>query len=143
MTASIQDRDAEGDIYEYMSPKIATAGRNGQLRTPRHIIQLMAKMLYTLAVVVVLLAGFELLATSNCLFSFSDTFVILGIVMIVIDKALEIAFFGSQSEKADAAYTAGGSADASTIVRRTVGTGALDTALLVVTIAAMVTKWCI
>ena len=30
------DRDTNGDLYEYMLGKIATAGQNGQLRTPRH-----------------------------------------------------------------------------------------------------------
>ena len=35
------DRDTKGDLYEYMLGKIATAGQNGQFRTPRHIIKLM------------------------------------------------------------------------------------------------------
>src|SRR2546423_2909765 len=38
------DRDTKGDVYEYMLGKIATAGQNGQFRTPRHIIQLMVAM---------------------------------------------------------------------------------------------------
>lgn len=38
------DRDTNGDLYEYMLSKIATAGQNGQFRTPRHIIQLMVAM---------------------------------------------------------------------------------------------------
>src|SRR3954464_13731497 len=38
------DRDTKGDLYEYMLGKIATAGQNGQFRTPRHIIQLMVEM---------------------------------------------------------------------------------------------------
>ena len=38
------DRDTKGDVYEYMLSKIATAGHNGQFRTPRHIIQLMVEM---------------------------------------------------------------------------------------------------
>jgi type I restriction enzyme M protein len=37
-------RDTKGDIYEYMLGKIATAGQNGQFRTPRHIIRLMVEM---------------------------------------------------------------------------------------------------
>jgi type I restriction-modification system DNA methylase subunit len=40
----MEDRDTKGDLYEYMLAKIATAGQNGQFRTPRHIIQLMAEM---------------------------------------------------------------------------------------------------
>lgn len=38
------DRDTNGDLYEYMLSKIATAGTNGQFRTPRHIIKLMVEM---------------------------------------------------------------------------------------------------
>jgi len=38
------DRDTNGDLYEYMLGKIASAGQNGQFRTPRHIIQLMVAM---------------------------------------------------------------------------------------------------
>lgn len=35
----MEDRDTKGDVYEYMLGKIATAGQNGQFRTPRHIIR--------------------------------------------------------------------------------------------------------
>ena len=37
-------RDTKGDIYEYMLGKIASAGQNGQFRTPRHIIELMVTL---------------------------------------------------------------------------------------------------
>lgn len=40
----LADRDTKGDAYEYMLGKIAAAGRNGQFRTPRHIIRLMVEM---------------------------------------------------------------------------------------------------
>ena len=40
----MEDRDPKGDLYEYMLGKIATAGQNGQFRTPRHIIRLMVEM---------------------------------------------------------------------------------------------------
>ena len=38
------DSDTKGDLYEYMLGKIASAGQNGQFRTPRHIIRLMVDM---------------------------------------------------------------------------------------------------
>lgn len=41
----MEDRDTKGDVYEYMLGKIATAGQNGQFRTPRHIIQFMVEMM--------------------------------------------------------------------------------------------------
>ena len=40
----MEDRDTKGDLYEYMLSKIASAGQNGQFRTPRHIIDLMVEM---------------------------------------------------------------------------------------------------
>jgi len=40
----MDDRDTKGDLYEYMLGKIASAGQNGQFRTPRHIIKLMVAM---------------------------------------------------------------------------------------------------
>lgn len=38
-------RDTKGDVYEYLLSMIATAGENGQFRTPRHIIELMVRMM--------------------------------------------------------------------------------------------------
>lgn len=38
------DRDTNGDLYEYLLSKIASAGVNGQFRTPRHIIDVMVQM---------------------------------------------------------------------------------------------------
>jgi type I restriction enzyme M protein len=43
-TVPMADRDTKGDLYEYMLGKVATAGQNGQFRTPRHIIRLMVEM---------------------------------------------------------------------------------------------------
>ena len=40
----MDDRDTNGDLYEYLLSKIASAGVNGQFRTPRHIIKLMVEM---------------------------------------------------------------------------------------------------
>lgn len=41
----MEDRDTKGDLYEYLLSKIATAGTNGQFRTPRHIIKMMVDMM--------------------------------------------------------------------------------------------------
>lgn len=40
----MDDRDTKGDLYEYMLSKLASAGTNGQFRTPRHIIKMMVEM---------------------------------------------------------------------------------------------------
>jgi type I restriction enzyme M protein len=41
---SEQNQDVQGDIYEYLLDKLKIAGRNGQFRTPRHIIRMMVQM---------------------------------------------------------------------------------------------------
>ncbi len=40
-----QNRDTQGDIYEYLLSELTTAGKNGQFRTPRHIIKMMVELL--------------------------------------------------------------------------------------------------
>lgn len=41
----IKAADTRGDVYEYLLSKLATAGVNGQFRTPRHIIRMMVDMM--------------------------------------------------------------------------------------------------
>lgn len=37
-------QDIQGDVYEFLLSEIASAGKNGQFRTPRHIIKLIAEL---------------------------------------------------------------------------------------------------
>lgn len=39
-----QNQDTQGDIYEYLLGELSTAGKNGQFRTPRHIIEMMVDL---------------------------------------------------------------------------------------------------
>ena len=41
----MQSTDVRGDVYEYLLSKIAQSGRNGQFRTPRHIIRMMVDLM--------------------------------------------------------------------------------------------------
>ncbi len=43
--AQLQDTDIRGDVYEYLLSKISQSGRNGQFRTPRHIIRMMVELM--------------------------------------------------------------------------------------------------
>ena len=43
--SQLKTADTRGDIYEYLLSKIATAGVNGQFRTPRHIIRMMVDLM--------------------------------------------------------------------------------------------------
>ncbi|MDV3578332.1 DNA methyltransferase [Elizabethkingia anophelis] len=40
-----QFQDTQGDVYEYLINEISTSGKNGQFRTPRHIIQFMCELI--------------------------------------------------------------------------------------------------
>ncbi len=39
-----QNRDTKGDLYEYLLSELRTSGKNGQFRTPRHIIKMMVEI---------------------------------------------------------------------------------------------------
>ena len=41
----LEERDTKGDLYEYLLSKISQSGTNGQFRTPRHIIRMMAELM--------------------------------------------------------------------------------------------------
>lgn len=41
----IKNLDMQGDLYEYMLGKLATSGQNGQFRTPKHIRDMMVRLL--------------------------------------------------------------------------------------------------
>ena len=41
----LDKEDVRGDVYEYLLSKLNTAGRNGQFRTPRHIIKMMVELM--------------------------------------------------------------------------------------------------
>ena len=43
--SQLKEADTRGDVYEYLRSKLATAGVNGQFRTPRHIIKMMVDMM--------------------------------------------------------------------------------------------------
>lgn len=40
-----QFQDTQGDVYEYLINEIGSSGKNGQFRTPRHLIQFMAEII--------------------------------------------------------------------------------------------------
>ena len=42
---AIDKQDTKGDLYEYLLSKLASAGTNGQFRTPRHIIDMMVNLM--------------------------------------------------------------------------------------------------
>ncbi|MEK6982498.1 MAG: N-6 DNA methylase [Candidatus Micrarchaeota archaeon] len=45
LNISSQNQDTQGDIYEYLLNELSSSGKNGQFRTPRHIIRMMVQLL--------------------------------------------------------------------------------------------------
>ncbi|WP_330586599.1 class I SAM-dependent DNA methyltransferase [Aminipila terrae] len=45
LMAEAKDIDIRGDVYEYLLSKISQSGRNGQFRTPRHIIRMIVELM--------------------------------------------------------------------------------------------------
>lgn len=43
--SQVQDTDIRGNVHEYLLSKISQSGRNGQFRTPRHIIRMMVGLM--------------------------------------------------------------------------------------------------
>ena len=41
----VEDKDTKGDLYEYLLSKLSTSGKNGQFRTPKHIINMMVALM--------------------------------------------------------------------------------------------------
>jgi type I restriction enzyme M protein len=45
MQISHKNLDIQGDLYEHLPLQLTTAGKNGQFRTPRHIIRMMVELI--------------------------------------------------------------------------------------------------
>jgi type I restriction enzyme M protein len=44
LNIAAQSTDVQGDLYEYLLSQLSTAGKNGQFRTPRHIIRMIVEL---------------------------------------------------------------------------------------------------
>ncbi len=100
----------------------------------------MARVLYNVAGIVVLITGVVLVLDSDFL-SFADTFVTIGFVAVLIGAVLGMAVFGPGSRKIADAIERGDEAEERSLNNRLAVFGAIDSLVLVFAIAAMVGKW--
>ena len=100
----------------------------------------MARYLYIPAGVLALLTGVGLVLVSE-VYEFSDVFVSVGLFTVVVGALLGSRVFGPHGERAAAAFEADDPEAGGAATRRVAGFGMLDTALLLVTITAMVMRW--
>jgi type I restriction enzyme M protein len=80
----LQNRDFQGDLYEYLLSKISTSGTNGQFRTPRHIIQMMVELVKPTPEDIIIdpamgTAGFLVAASEYLRKHHSDLFLVQGL----------------------------------------------------------------
>ncbi len=100
----------------------------------------MGRLLYTPAALIVLLSGIGLVLDS-AVYDFEQTFVVIGVAMVVVGAVLGMRVFGPKGQRAADAFESGDDAAGAAVVNGTMPFGLLDTALLIVTITAMVSRW--
>lgn len=101
----------------------------------------MGKVLYPPAGVVILVTGVLLVTSSNGGYTFADPFVSVGFAAVIIGAVLGITYFGPRGERAAARRAEGDEAGAEPIEGGIARMGAVDTAVVVVAIVAMVSRW--
>ena len=127
-------------VQFFMAPRMRKADIATAASWQRSTVA-MGTGLYAPAAVVVMVTGFGLVGTSDGAYSVSDTFVIIGIVMVVVGAVIGIRLLGPAGEKAATAYEADDRAGGDAAAARVGMIGTVDTLLLIVAITAMVMKW--
>ena len=122
-----------------INPKIRTYPTDVAVWWMRHVVSLGTR-LYTPAAIVLLLTG-VFLVTDSGVFEFSDAFVSIGFVMVIVGAAFGILIFGPRGRQAAAALESGDEEEVKRLTGSLAVFGVLDTVLLVVAVVAMVAKW--
>lgn len=99
----------------------------------------MARVLYNIAGVLVLITGIALVIEGP--YSFASAFVSIGFLAIIVGAVLGMAVYGPGCRKLTAAIDSGDEAEERSLVQRLSAFGALDSLVILVTIISMVAKW--
>jgi len=127
-------------VQAFMASRTRNAGR-AERRWWVETQGAMARAYYNVAGIVVLATGIALVLDDQRPGEFSSTFVSIGFAAVIIGAVLGIVVFGPGSRKIAAAIDAGDEATERALDTRLGLFGAVDTLVVVVTIAAMVGKW--
>lgn len=100
----------------------------------------MARVLYNVAGILVLITGVGLVIDNNVV-EFSSMFVSIGFLAVIVGAVLGMAVFGPGSRQLAAAIEEGDADAERAITARLTAFGALDSIVVVITIVAMVGKW--
>lgn len=93
------------------------------------------------AAVLLFITGFGLIGLQSEVYSMTDLFVIIGILMTAAGAALGMAVFGPSGREAASAYRRGDRPAGRAAAARVAWAGWADTGLVAFTILAMVLKW--
>ena len=128
-------------VQFFVNPRIGDQGAVIAAYWHRTVVGFM-RFLYMPASLIVLITGVLLVtAVDETDFAMSDAFVSMGFVAVIVGAALGMAFFAPQGRKAAAAYDAGDTRGAAAIEKKIAIGGLIDTAIIIVTVVAMVSKW--
>lgn len=125
-------------VLAFAGPRVASASAETR-RWWAETQGAMARVLYNVAGVLVLITGVALVLDGGA--EFSSTFVSIGFLAVIVGAGLGMAVFGPGSRKLVAAIDAGDTATEKSLNGRLAVFGAIDSLVLVFTVAAMVGKW--
>ena len=126
-------------VQVVMNPKLSSYPSDVAAWWMRRVV-VFGTRIYAPSAVILLITGI-FLVVDNAAIGFSDTFVSIGFVMVIIGGALGTLVFGPRAESIAVALEAGDDAEVKRLSSSVAGFGALDTVLLVVTVLAMISKW--
>lgn len=122
-----------------VNPRVGRSGPSVAAHWLRTTVR-MGTHLYTPAAVLLLLTGVGLVLVSDGVYEFSDIFVSIGFLVVIVGAALGMAVFGPTGRRAADAYESGATDEARASERRLAGFGSLDTVLVVLAIVVMVLR---
>lgn len=97
--------------------------------------------LYGTAASVIAATGIYLVLGSDGAYSFGSTFVLIGIVILILGGVIAGVFFTPQTKKAISLFASGNSTEGGRIIHRMGWIGTIDTLLIAFAVLAMVSKW--
>lgn len=101
----------------------------------------MARIYYSVIGALLVVTGILMLTVLTNGYEFSDGFVGVGFLAVIIGAVLGVAVFAPAARKWSAALSSGDDEGATAAESRITLFGAIDTVIIVLTIAAMVAKW--
>lgn len=124
-----------------ITPRIGDQGAVVAAAWHRGVVRI-GRLLYMPASILLLVTGILLVtAVDDSPYEMSDAFVSIGFLAVIIGAGLGMGFFLPQTRNAVAAYESGDTGTAAAIERKVTMVGLVDTAIIVLAVVAMVSKW--